>query len=123
MIPIVLYGVVPLVGLVSFLALFTHMRAGAVPRAPVLEFFFLHVAYGGALLVLLTDRFWKWSGLASVGVAFLLFAAPPLALFQAWMLRRSQRLSPYHRTAAALSWIFPIAAAGVVLWAVKISAR
>lgn len=115
MVPLIIYFVVPLLGLASFVHLRRRMQSALAVAAPVQAYAFLFVAYGGVLLVLLTDRFWLWSGMASIGTALLLLVAPPLAIFQAWKLRTTARLSRYHRAAATLSWAYPIAAGAMAL--------
>jgi len=116
MVPAIIYGVVPLLALSSFVLLCPRMRDDLGSEAPVRAFFFLFAAYGGLLLVVLTDRFWSWSAMASIGTVLLLLAAPLLA-FQAWKLRPTMRRSNYHRIAATLSWAYPLSIGALVLWA------
>jgi hypothetical protein len=49
--------------------------AGAPPRFAI-YLFALFFVWGGALLITLTSLFWYWSGMASLGTFFLLFASP-----------------------------------------------
>jgi hypothetical protein len=64
---------------------------------PLLIVFFV---YGGCLMVALTLACWTWSGMASIGLAFLIFAAPIMMIFQAILMRKDFKKSKTHR------WIF-----------------
>ena len=68
MIPALIYVLVPALGVGSFLYVRSQMLRSAVPQPPVTTWFWLYFSYGGLLLVLLTGAFWKWSGMASLGV-------------------------------------------------------
>jgi hypothetical protein len=46
-----------------------------VVSPPAVPFFVLFFTLGGWLLVLLTAWFWEWSGLASLGMLYLIFIA------------------------------------------------
>jgi hypothetical protein len=88
------------------------MLAAATPNPPVIAFFVLFVSYGGWLLLLLTALFWYHSGLATIGLAFLLFVAPVMMLLFAIQLYRHRYLSPFHRgafVACVVYLLFPIA--------------
>ena len=75
---ITIHLLVPAAGVVAYLALCRRLFvAGASPMF-LAQLFLLFVCYGGALLVVLTSLFWHWSGMASVGVFFLILAAPIL---------------------------------------------
>lgn len=90
---------VPLLGLMMFLWLCRRMKRKAVQSPPILAFFVLFATCGGWLIVLLTDLFWKWSGMASLGVFYLTLIAPFVTAGFALSLRKRRRLSPYHQTA------------------------
>jgi hypothetical protein len=51
------------------------------------------------LTVLLTAWFWEWSGLAALGMLYLIFIAPALTAWLAWQLRVQRTLSKFHACA------------------------
>jgi hypothetical protein len=55
-----------------------------VVSPPVVPFFVLFFTLGGWLLVLLTAWFSEWSGLASLGMSYLIFIAPVLTAVLSW---------------------------------------
>ena len=83
-----------------------RVRVAQPPHAPcsrsivagcLVLYFVRH--FGGWLLVLLTALFWVWSGMASLGVGYLIFIAPIITAILAWRLRQSRTVSAYHRNA------------------------
>jgi hypothetical protein len=90
---------VPLLGVAVFLALCSRMRRAAIPAPPFVAWFILFFTVGGWLLVALTALFWEWSGMASLGVFFLVLVAPWLTAASAWELRGSRAVSAFHRWA------------------------
>jgi len=121
MIPFIIYACVPLLGVANCMRIVRRLRVDPGPPPPILAIVVLHVLYGGLLVVLLTDRFWRWSGMASVGMAVLLLVGCPWAVVQAWRLMRGAGASRYHRIAAVLSWLYPVAVGALALWAARIS--
>jgi hypothetical protein len=69
---------------------------------------FLFISVVGWLLVLLTLRFWYWSGAASAGLAYLLFVAPIIMVVAAATLFNRRRESKYHFWAFVGSISYPI---------------
>ncbi len=55
------------------------------------------------MLVVLTALFWEWSGLASIGVFYLLLVAPLVTAAFAMTLRRQRAVSAYHRNVFVVS--------------------
>ena len=88
----------PALGLFGFVVLCRRLSSQGVSRIFFAELFLLFVAYGGWLLVLLTALFWQWSGMASLGLLFLVFGAPTLLLpVTIHCLRRSPDSTPHRR--------------------------
>jgi hypothetical protein len=107
-IPAVIYFIIPACGLVLFLVVRASAARRGIGDAPVRTIFLLFVSYGGLLLILLTDWLWYWSGMASLGVAFLIFVATPTLLLQTIRLWRVRRSSSYHFTAWIMAFAFPL---------------
>jgi hypothetical protein len=89
----------PIIGLLSFWALIRKMRSEDVVSPPVIPFFILFFTFGGWLQVLLTAWLWEWSGLASIGMLYLIFIAPVITAVMSWRLRSTRALSAFHRWA------------------------
>jgi hypothetical protein len=75
------------------------MRSASIRSPPVIPYFILFATFGGWLLVALTAYFWKWSGMASLGMIYLILVAPFLTAALAWKLRHQRALSVFHRCA------------------------
>jgi hypothetical protein len=90
---------VPLLGLIVFVLLCRWMNRANIQSPPYVQYAFLFLSYGGWLMVLLTSLFWEWSGMASLGVFYLVLAAPFVMAGAALSLRRSYVMSVFHRVA------------------------
>jgi len=108
--PILINFVVPSAGIVLFLELRQKMLAANVEEPPSKALFVLFATYGGWLVVILTSLFGYWSGMATLGFAYLMLFAPLLmpAIAIAFFGRRV--LSVYHRavfwlSAAYVPWL------------------
>jgi hypothetical protein len=99
--------VVPLAGLKVFLSLRERMLERQIERPPVVPLFIIFATYGGLLMVVLTVLFLRWSGMASLGVFYLVLIAPIAMTVLAVMLYRQRRLSPYHFGSFIASGIYP----------------
>ncbi|WP_210116251.1 hypothetical protein [Hymenobacter fodinae] len=77
--------------------------------------------YGGWLMVALTGMFWQWSGMASLGLLYLLVVAPVLMLVIAIRTARLTQLSRYHRWIFNASVLYLPIAAGLIISAVLLS--
>ncbi len=87
---------VPVFGIVFFVKLSKRMFKEKIEKAPVIELFLVFATYGGFLLVLLTSLFWQWSGMASIGTAYLIIIAPFVMGVIAFRQRKLSYLSKYH---------------------------
>src|SRR3954454_15085481 len=90
---------IPLLGVICFAALCRRMQRAQLQSPPFFSYFILFATYGGWLVVCMTALFWKWSGMASLGVAALILVAPFLTAGVAFGLRNRQTLSSFHRGA------------------------
>jgi hypothetical protein len=89
----------PLLGFILFILLCNWMKRTGIQSPPFLSWFILFGIAGGWLTVFLTALFWRWSGMASLGIAFLMLIAPFLTAGIALGLRNRRSLSPFHRSA------------------------
>jgi|ERR1051325_614953 hypothetical protein len=106
--------ILPGIGISWFLRLLGRMETEKVRSAPVISLFILFFSYGGIAMVLLTALFWRWSGLASLGVAYLLFIAPLLTIGTAIANYKLKNTSFYHEAVFIFSLLYPLA---IVLFA------
>jgi hypothetical protein len=97
---------VPFLGVMFFLSLCRWMWRAQIQSPPFLSYFILFATYGGWLMVFLTALFWEWSGMASLGVFYLVLVAPFITLVLAWRLHRRRILSVFHRSAFAASIVY-----------------
>ena len=97
-----IHVLIPLLGLTVFVLLCRKMQR-ATQSPPFLSFFLLFAIFGGWLMICLTALLWRWSGLASIGVAALLLVAPFVTAGLAIRLRSQQTISVFHRSAYFVS--------------------
>ena len=109
---------VPLLGVVAFVLLCRRMRRTHVPSPPFFSYFILFATYGGLLMVCLTSLFWRWSGLASLDMFFLVVLAPFLTTGIALGLRNRRTLSTFHRGAFIASIAYSCLALPALGWLV-----
>lgn len=118
---ILIHLIVPLAGVGLFLRLRRKMLLAKIEEPPVVLLFILFATYGGMIVAILTALFWHWSGMATLGLAYLLLAAPIVTLALAIPLYRRRRLSGYHAAAFWMSagyvpCLFLLGAARVVYY-------
>jgi hypothetical protein len=94
---------VPLLGAMAFVFLCRLMRQTQIQSPPFFAYFILFATFGGWLMVCLTTLFWKWSGMASLGVFFLILVAPFVTAGAAFNLRSRRVISRFHWSAYAAS--------------------
>ena len=104
---ILIHLAVPLAGVQAFLWVRNNMRAAQIERPPVIPLFMIFATYGGWLIVVLTLLFWYWSGMALLGLIYLIFIAPVVMTVLAVMLYRQRRISGYHFGSFIASGIYP----------------
>lgn len=92
----VIYLVLPICGLSWFLHLCEKMKNENIVNSPVEELFGVFWIYGTLLVVFLSVLFWGWSGVALLGMIFLVFAAPLLMAWISIRVRKKKGISNYH---------------------------
>src|SRR5262245_2772795 len=85
----------PAAGVVVYWRICRKMIGAGIPEPPVLSFFFLFAHYGAWLILGLTVVSWYWSGMASLGVAYLLFISPAVMLVVTASTFADRQLSPF----------------------------
>jgi hypothetical protein len=112
--------VVPLIGVIMFVLLCRWMRRLRTESPPIMAYFILFTVFGGWLMVLLTVLFWKWSGMASLGILYLMVVAPFLTAASAFELHEQNRrkLTSFHRSAFVLNVGYTVMMFIVVLFLV-----
>jgi fatty acid desaturase len=86
----------PVTGLLYFLRIRGKMKSENIKNAPAIELFIIFATYGGLLLIVLTTLFWQWSGMASLGVFYLILVAPIVMGIIAYRHRQTKIISKYH---------------------------
>jgi hypothetical protein len=97
---------VPLLGVIIFVLLCRRMWRMHIQSPPFFYYFILFATYGGWLMVFLTALLWEWSGMASLGVFYLVLIAPFVTAGVAFSLRGSYALSGFHRVAYIASMVY-----------------
>jgi hypothetical protein len=100
---VAIHLIVPVAGVIGFFFLCFRMMREQIPAPPYFSWFVLFGTFGGWLLVVLTALFWKWSGMASIGVFGLALVAPFVTGTLALNLRSRRAYSVFHRAAFAAS--------------------
>ena len=111
-----IYIALPLAGLCWFILLCRNMHRNRVPDPPVLPLLILICSYGGLLMMLLTALFWEWSGMATLGLGYLVIVAPVLMGVAAYQLKPRQAVSPIYRRMyrSALAYYFALPIIGII---------
>jgi len=103
LIPVFIYFIMPILGLVTYLKLALKMHS-QIDDPPYFSLFLLFNLYGGIVVILFTTLFWKWSGIASLFSFFLLLIGPLITCIIAIYNNEKKYKSIYHK------WIFYSAA-------------
>ncbi|HWZ57946.1 MAG TPA: hypothetical protein VNW46_03135 [Gemmatimonadaceae bacterium] len=103
-----IYLALPAAGVGVFWFLRSRMRQAGVDRRLIWLLFLCFFYYGGLAQVILTVLFWEWSGLASLGVLAIIFAAIGLPFGAAYLTRRLPA-QPYKRPVLGAALLFPVA--------------
>ncbi|MFC5625529.1 hypothetical protein [Algoriphagus winogradskyi] len=95
-IAVAIHLVIPLIGLLMYLRLLRRMKTEEIPNPPAIDLFLIFATYGGLLLVALTTLLWAWSGMASLGMFYLILVAPIIMGVIAYRNYKKKELSTYH---------------------------
>ena len=114
-VPILIYLVIPILGLLLYQQVCTVMDRRKVREAPRVVLAILFATYGGWLLVLLTSWLWYWSGLASLGLLYLVVVAPVLSVGFGLYLYPKRKASAFHSAAFLASAGYAIVPIAVVI--------
>ncbi len=115
-IPIVIYFIMPLLGLILYVFMIRKMENANLEYTPKGEYFAIFFVYGGILIILLTEFFWKWSGLASLGAFFLISIAPIILGIIAFSLYKKRMKSKYNLWAFRLSFFYELIVSAVIIF-------
>lgn len=105
-IPIAIYLLFPLTGLLLFWKIKRKMIVEQIVSPPVWETFIVFATYGALLLVVLTSLFWQWSGMASLGTFYLILGAPVAMGIIAYNQDKKKKISKYHEWVFRLSLLY-----------------
>jgi hypothetical protein len=111
-----IYLALPAAGFCLYGGLRNRMYKTGIPDPPIAPFFILFVTYGGWLLVILTSLFLGWSGMATLGVAYLMFIAPVVMLTLTIRLYKRRNLSGFHLSAFVASAVYILFPIGVLIF-------
>ena len=100
---VLIHIVLPLAGLVLYLAVVWRMLDKQIDEPPVIMFFMIFATWGSLLVLILTRFFWYWSGMATLGFAYLILVAPIIMLIIAIASYLKRGVSGFHRAALVAS--------------------
>ena len=117
---ILIHLVVPGAGVLLYLSLICWMLERQIKKPPAISFFIIFATWGTLLVLVLTRFFWYWSGMATLGLAYLIFLAPIVMGVIAVRIYLDRKQSHFHQAAffASVSYV-PIIACVIVgsnLW-------
>jgi len=96
---ILIFLVIPLVGVALYAWLCRTMTKRNIPEPPYVSYFFLFAHAGIWFLLLLTTALWGWSGMSSIGLFYLLLVSPFPPIAFAFILHGDRCNSAFHRWA------------------------
>lgn len=82
-----IYLIIPLIGLLLFLRLAFRWHSQGAEQFTLIELFVLFASYGVLLLIVLITLFLNWSGMTTLGMAYLILIAP----FLMWQIARRNK--------------------------------
>ena len=100
----IIYLILPLIGLLIYVSIIKKIKIETDFNFHLLLTF---VTYGGLLLTILTTVFLKWSGLASLGVFYLIIVAPIVMGAIAYKNYKYKEASIYYKWIYRLGLIYP----------------
>jgi len=95
-IAVLIHIVLPIAGFIPFVLITKKMKKQEVEKRPTIDLFFIFVNYGALLFIILTELFWKWSGMASLGLFYLVLVAPIIMGIIAYRNYKNRKISEYH---------------------------
>ena len=114
------YILLPAIGLYLFLRIKSIMKAKNISDAPMKSIFILFFTYGGLIQLIYTELFSHWSGMASIGSAYLILVAPILLGIIGYREFNKRNKSVYHKWVYLSSVLYfaicPIVFIGLVLF-------
>src|SRR5712671_5289886 len=94
---VLIHLVVPGAGALWYSAIVRRMRDREIKDPPVISLFIIFATWGGLLVLVLTTFFWYWSGMATLGLAYLIFLAPMVMVVIAVRMYLNRKLSHFHK--------------------------
>ena len=120
-IPIIIYVIVPLIGIAGYVLLVKKMLKEEIPEPPMDGYFLLFGIYGVLLVLMLTAFFWHYSGMAFLGGIAAIVIGPIISGVLAYRSYRQKGLSLYHFYLHWLSIVYLFILAMFFLLAIMLS--
>ena len=113
---------VPTAGVLWYLSIVRAMKDREISNSPVISLFVIFATWGSLVVLILTRFFWYWSGMATLGLAYLVLLAPIVMGFIAVRTYMVRKQSGFHMGAflASIAYLPAIGAVfvGSTLWSV-----
>ncbi|QNF33196.1 hypothetical protein HUW51_10830 [Adhaeribacter swui] len=94
---LLIHVITPIIGLLGYLFLKKRILKESIENPPLIDLFFIFSIYGGILLIILTELFWKWSGMASLGAFFLTIPGFVIMAIIGYRNYKLRHISMYHK--------------------------
>ncbi len=94
---VLIHVIVPVAGLQTFLWVRDRMQDEEIVHPPIIPLIIICATYVGLLMLILTSFLWYASGLATLGMFYLIFVAPILMIIISCQLYSERKLSRYHQ--------------------------
>ena len=111
---VLIHLVVPGAGALLYLSIVRRMLDQQIKDPPVISLFIIFATWGSLLVLVLTRFFWYWSGMATLGLAYLVFLAPIAMGVIAVRIYLDRKLSRFHKGAFVASVAYVPVIAGVI---------
>jgi hypothetical protein len=94
---VLIHLVVPGAGVLFYLSIVRKMLDQRIKDPPVLSLFVIFATWGSLLILILTRFFWLWSGMATLGLAYLVILAPIVMGIITVRIYLDRELSRFHK--------------------------
>jgi len=112
---IIINLIIPMAGLLTYIGIIRKIKKERINNPPIIDLFLIFATYGGFLLVILTDLFWEWSAMASLGAFYLFIGGPIVMGIIAYRNYKIRHISQHHKWSYLCGLIYCIMIPIIVL--------
>ena len=116
---VLIHLVLPFAGMLFYLSLVRGMLDRHIEKPPLVSFLVIFATWGAFVVLVLTRFFWYWSGMATLGLFYLILVAPVVTRIRAITSYLNRKRSGFHTAAFVASVCY----APVMIGAIATSER